>query len=87
MISGDGFAGSLVRQVLFAVHQAQKSEETRPGLNWLPSEIIDYWGNREKVIHLLEYFKTLGAPANMAPWRADAEAAGLLAGAVRNDHI
>lgn len=87
MISGDGFAETLVRQVLFAIHQAQKNDETNTGLSWLRTEISDYWGNREKLIHLLEYFKTLSAPSNMEHWRPDAVAAGLLAGAVRNDHI
>ncbi|NCO59939.1 MAG: hypothetical protein COZ70_03090 [Deltaproteobacteria bacterium CG_4_8_14_3_um_filter_51_11] len=31
--------------------------------------------------------EVLGAPVNMEHWRFDAAAAGLLAGAVRNDHI
>lgn len=37
--------------------------------------------------HLLEYMAALGRIPGMNHWQKDAEAAGLLAGIVRNDHI
>ena len=51
LLSGEGFARSLVRQVLFAVSQVVKDEQTQDGLNWLKTELPDYWQVREKIIH------------------------------------
>jgi adenine-specific DNA methylase len=87
MLSGDGFPRSLVRQLLFAVHQIVKSEETRDGLNWLKTELPDYWQLKEKIINLLEFIASLGRVSTMPQWKKDAEAASLLCGAVRNDHV
>jgi hypothetical protein len=86
-LSGDGFGGSLLRQALFAMHQTVKSEEVRDGLNWLKTELPDYWSSREKIVHLLDFLSALRYAAPMAHWQKDANAAGLLAGAVRNDHV
>lgn len=86
-LSGDGFGGSLLRQALFAVHQTVKSEEVRDGLNWLKTELADYWSSREKLVHLLDFLSALRYAAPMTHWQKDAAAAGLLAGAVRNDHV
>ena len=83
-----GFSGSPVPQLLFAVHQVTKNEQTRGGLNSLKTELMsDYWTIRDKIINLLEYIPTLGRVSGMDHWQKDAEAAGLLAGAVRNDHV
>ena len=63
MLSGVGFSSSLVRQLLFAVHQVTKNEQTRDGLNWLKTELIaDYWNNRDKILNLNIYltFNDLG---------------------------
>ena len=43
MIFGAGFSQTIIRQVLFAAFQVVKSEEIREGLNWLKSEVPDYW--------------------------------------------
>jgi putative DNA methylase len=86
-LSGDGFAGSLVRQFLFAIYQIVKNEQTRDGLNWLKTELPDYWRVREKIIHILDFLAALRRVSGMTHWEKDAEAARLLAGAVRNDHI
>jgi hypothetical protein len=87
LLHGDGFAGSLVRQVLFAIHQVAKTEQTRNGLNWLKTELPDYWQLREKAIHLLDFLASLNSISGMKHWKKDAEAAALIAGAVRNDHV
>ena len=87
LLAGAGFGGSLVRQCLFAVHQVVRSEEVQTGLNWLKTELPDYWNNRERVIHVLDYLATLQYMSAMPHWRKDGHAAALLAGTVRNDHI
>jgi adenine-specific DNA methylase len=86
-LSGGGFSGSLTRQCLFAIAQTVKSEDTRDGLNYLHTELPDYWASRERIIHLLDYLAVLHQVASMDHWKKDAKAASLLAGAVRNDHV
>jgi hypothetical protein len=86
-LSGEGFGVSLVRQCLFAVSQVAKSEETRDGLNYLKTELPEYWALREKIIQILEYLVILRGVTSMEHWRKDAQSASLLAGAVRNDHV
>jgi adenine-specific DNA methylase len=86
-LSGEGFARSLVRQVLFAIQLVVKNEQTEDGLNWLNTELSEYWQVREKIIHILDFFSALSGVSGMAHWQEDAAAATLLAGAVRNDHV
>jgi putative DNA methylase len=87
ILSGDGFGSSLVRQCLFAIHQVVRSDETQDGLNWLRTELPDYWSNRERIVHILGYLAALEHVSAMKRWRKDGHAAALLAGAVRNDHV
>lgn len=86
-LSGDGFAGSLIRQCLFAVFQTAKTEEPREGLNYLKTELNDYWIKRERIIHILDYLAALRSVTGMEHWQKDAHAASLLGGMVRNDHV
>lgn len=86
-LSGAGFDASLLRQCLYAVHQVRHSEQTQTGLNWLKTEVADYWHQRERIIHLLDYLAALARVSSMAHWKKDAKAAELLAGTVRNDHV
>jgi hypothetical protein len=86
-LSGDGFGGSLSCKALFAVQQTVKSEEARDGLNWLKTELPDYWTSREKIVHVLDFLAALRYAAPMTHRQKDAAAAGLLAGAVRNDDV
>ncbi|WP_129673425.1 anti-phage-associated DUF1156 domain-containing protein [Candidatus Chloroploca sp. Khr17] len=81
------FGTSLVRQALYAISLTVEREDARDGLNWLKTELPDYWPNREKLIHILEYLAVLGNVSTMPHWCADAAAAAVVAGAVRNDHI
>jgi hypothetical protein len=69
------------------VAQTVKAEETRAGLDWLKTELADCWGSRDKVIRLLDYLAGLRFVGSMPQWAKDAAPAGLLAGAVRNDHV
>ncbi|MCI0728577.1 MAG: DUF1156 domain-containing protein [Chloroflexi bacterium] len=87
LLSGEGFGASLVRQCLFAIHQVVKSDETSAGLNWLKTEIPDYWDQRERTIQTLDYLARLRHVSAMTAWQKDGHAAALLAGAVRNDHV
>lgn len=87
MLSGVGFARSLLRQILFAVSQVAKSGETRDGLNWFKTERTDYWQVRERIISILDYLAAMGRVSDMPHWRKDTEAVCLLAGALRNDHV
>lgn len=69
------------------MHQVTRNEQTRDGMNWLKTELSDYWNIRDKIINLLDYMAALGHVSGMDHWQKDAEGAGLLAGAVRNDHV
>ena len=84
---GGNFNSSLVRQCLFAIYQVTKSEEAQDGLNWLKTEIPDYWEQRERIIHILDYLGRLEHVQAMKRWRKDGRFATLLAGNVRNDHV
>ena len=87
MLSGEGFASSLLRQCLFAISLTVKSEDTREGLNYLHTELRDYWQRREKILGLLDYLAALRHTSSMTAWQKDSQAAQLLSGAVRNDHV
>ena len=79
-----GFGGSLVRHALFAAFKTAESEGPRDGITWLTTEVANYAANRGRVIEILEFLAGLRQNASMAHWHRDAQAAGLLAGALRN---
>jgi len=81
------FAASLLRQLLFAIHEAGRTENPKEGLNYLKAERADYWTRREDIINLLEYFAAAKSHVSIAHWNRDAEASALLAGIVRNDYV
>lgn len=86
--SGDAFNDSLVRQCLFSIWLTVKNEGTKEGMDYLHTELREaYWTNREKIIGILEYMAALRHSSTMEHWKKDGHAAGLLAGAVRNDHV
>lgn len=86
-LGGEGFGGTLLRHILFAVYQAEGAEEPRRGLNYLKTELPDYWATREKLLHLLRYLAALRRVSGMEHWHAPAESAEILAALVRGDHI
>lgn len=86
-LGGEGFGGTLTRHVLYAIHEAVRTENAREGLNYLKTDgSVDYWGKRKAILALLAYLKPLAHVAHMPHWHADADAAGRLAGAIENDH-
>lgn len=84
-LNDTGFGASQVRQVLFAVRETVRTGDAQMGKNWLRAEVKDYWNQRRILIELLRYLGTLNGL--MAHWKADSEAAQVLAGAVENDHV
>jgi adenine-specific DNA methylase len=80
----DGFEGSHVRHALFAVHETRDQDDAQAGRLWLRNELLDYWGNRKKLIEILRYLGSMESVAEH--WEGDAKAARLVAGAVENDH-
>ena len=86
--ASETFSDSLVRQCLFSVWLTAKNEATREGLDYLHTELHEvYWSNREKITGILEYLAALRHSGSMEHWQKDSQAAALLAGTVRNDHV
>jgi len=86
-LEGEGFASTLTRHVLFAIHETVQQENARAGLDYLKTDgAIDYWGKRKAILALLAYLKPLAHVGHMPHWAVDAEAAERLAGVIENDH-
>ena len=79
-----GFGTSLVRHALFATFKTAESENTRDGITWLKTEVKEYASSRQLLIDILEFLAGRRQNASLPHWHKDAEAAGLLAGALRN---
>jgi putative DNA methylase len=85
-LSGEGFAGSLLRQVLFAVYKTAEEDDPRTALDYLKQEIPNYWDRRQTIIALLDYLSKKPSTA-MDHWNKDVEAAHLLLGSVEGDGV
>jgi adenine-specific DNA methylase len=83
-LSGGGFADTVVRHALFAAFKTAETEGTRDSITWLKTEVKDYAANRQGLIETLEFLAALPQVATMQHWHKDADAAGVLAGALRN---
>jgi hypothetical protein len=83
-----GFPGSLLRQVLFAIHATAREQDPRPGREYLHSTLtaMRYWDERQTVLALLQFLAARPS-AEMTHWQADVEAARLLRGYVENDSL
>jgi putative DNA methylase len=79
-----GFGTTLVRHALFATSKTLETDGPRDGLTWLSTEVKDYASSRARILEILEYLATLRHHASLPHWRKDAEAAAILAGALRN---
>ena len=89
-LGGGGFAGSLLRRVLFGVYTTATEPELdpRPGRQYFRHEDPDYWGNRQTMIALLRFLANKPKPAGGMPhWEQDVKAATLLLGSVESDSI
>ena len=86
-LSGEGFAGSLLRQVLFAVFKTTEEDDPMSGLLYLKQEeSLNYWDRRQTIISLLDYLSQKPSVA-MEHWKKDVEATHLLLGAIEGDGI
>jgi putative DNA methylase len=85
-LKGDGFDESLVRHLLFAIHETVSKETVQEGLNYLKVEVPNYWSDRKRALEVLRYLSRLEHIPHLPHWKKDAEAARVLAGAVENDH-
>ena len=73
---------------MFAIRETTIVENNpEPGRQYLRGTCGQgYSGKRERVIALLEWLAALGNAEGINEWIADAEAARILAGRLRNDH-
>lgn len=86
-LGGEGFAGSLLRHVLYAISETVEEENARAGVDYLKTDGgVDYWGQRKAILAILAYLKPLAHVGHMPHWAEDADAAERLAGAVENNH-
>ncbi|MCI4436300.1 MAG: hypothetical protein JHC33_05755, partial [Ignisphaera sp.] len=76
---------TMMRQLLFAIHEVARTEEIREGLNYLRVEVPNYWNKRKLLIALLRYFIRFEGIEHMSHWQEDVSASKLLAGAIEND--
>lgn len=83
-LSGEGFAQTTLRQVLFAVYKTGETGDPSVGRDWLRREVKGYWDRRTAIVELLRYLAHAPSPA-MTHWAKDQEDAELLAGLIAND--
>lgn len=81
------FGSSLLRNVLAALHQSIKNEDTLKGRNWLKNEVSNYWAQRNTIIEMLDYIATLSHIENMPHWEEEARYARLLRELIKNDGV
>lgn len=85
-LGAEGFGGTVLRQLLFAVHASRQEESPSVGLRYLKDELVDYWQLRQRLISILDWLAPLSKAEGMEDWKEDAEYARLLAGLLRGDH-
>jgi adenine-specific DNA methylase len=76
----EGFAGGIVRHVLYGIHAAGETEQLKSALDWFQANLPDYWSRQRRVIQLLDYISTI----RTEPRAAEAATARDLRGAVDN---
>ena len=88
-IGGDGFAGTLLRNVFMALYLVSKDDgNVSAGKNWLKNEIPTYDGNGRKIIiEFLEYISTFEHINSMSHWEKEAAVASILKELVISDGV
>lgn len=86
-MGGSGFGSSLFRNVLAALYQAIKAEDTARGRNWLKNEVPDYWEQRKAIIEALDFIVLLEHHDHMKHWEQEAYYARLLREVVKSDGV
>ena len=84
---GEGeWGGSLLRHILFALHEAARTENPKEGFNYLKTSRKDYWPRREDIQVLLDFLAASLQDSRLEHWHADGESARLVKGLVANDY-
>ncbi len=83
-LGDSGFGATLVRHALFATYKTVETDGPRDGLTWLTTEVKGYASNRARILEILEFLAALRHHASLPHWHKDAQAAAILAGALRN---
>ncbi len=78
-LGADGFGGSVLRQLLFAIQASVRDENPGAGLRYLKTELPDYWQSAQRLISILDWLAPLGQIVGMEDWKEDTESARLLA--------
>jgi hypothetical protein len=76
----EGFAGGVVRHVLYGIQAARETDRLRAALDWFEGNLPDYWSRQRRVIQLLDYIGAVRTEARAA----EAAVARDLRGAVDN---
>jgi putative DNA methylase len=87
MLEGGEFAGTPLRHVLYAISKCDGGEQVAAGVNWLRTELVDFWNLRTRLIELLDYLARLRVAKPTGHWERDGRAAELLAGALHSAHV
>ena len=87
MSETDNFGSSLLRNVLTALYQCIKGEDTSKGRNWLKNEVPNYWNQRNTIMELLDFLITLGHHEHMEHWDKEVYYAKMLRELVKNDGV
>ncbi|MCX6251133.1 MAG: DUF1156 domain-containing protein [Bacteroidetes bacterium] len=81
----EGFSNSLVRNILFAIHETSINEDPMTGRNWLHTELADYWERRELILDIFRYIDS--RCHYLEHWKGDITALDLLKGRIENDRV
>lgn len=87
MSDNDRFGSSFLRNILAALHQSIREEDTIAGRNWLKNEVPNYWMQRNTIVEILDYISTLGHIENMPHWEQEANYANMLKERIKDDSI
>lgn len=82
------FSVTYLRHLIFAVSETVKSDfNPEQGLQYLKDTLGQlYWTKRTDFMVVLDWLNAIGDAEGMGEWKADSEAARILAGRLRNDH-
>lgn len=67
-------------------HTITKNDELVDGINWLKTELPNFWDVLLNAIVQFDFFAKLDAVARMVRWKEDFASVRLFAGALRNEH-
>ncbi|MBN2352083.1 MAG: DUF1156 domain-containing protein [Spirochaetales bacterium] len=84
---GEGeWGGTLLRHILFSIHESIRAENPREGFNYLKHARSDYWTRREDIQEIFKYLEQAKAHAHLSHWFEDAKNAELVRGFIANDY-